>query len=362
MLQWIKLILLLIVLLSGSVFLIPINGYTAQDGPATNELKQKAQDAFLNSRYSDAAAIDLEIAEKHPESQARRYAVQMLGTLYENNIVDIKKAITWDREYLDKYADFRQASFYRDKIASLEKLMQQEEAFKIYQDIRFSNQSDETMVKKFEALLKKHPDFLLRDKIQSELGYAYARMDKRRQSYLAFKTLAGDDEKKLSTNDTVAYNIAGRYWEETSAWGWIAWGVVIVLWVAVLLMKPWQQLTRNSIINYLIFAFLWALLIAIKMPTFYNLENAGDPIKISGTVIYIAACLNLTVLLWLILLTRGKIWQTRKRALRWLSPVLTLLMTTAIFYLIIIHQPNGPQIMDVFADTYSDWAEGLFHL
>ena len=30
--------------------------------------------------YAEAAAIDLEIAEKHPGSEARRYAVQMLGT------------------------------------------------------------------------------------------------------------------------------------------------------------------------------------------------------------------------------------------------------------------------------------------
>ena len=350
-----KLIQLFILTLVGS--LLPFAGFAVENSRTVNDLKQKAQHAYIEGRYADAAAINKEIAEKHPESEARRYAVQMLGTIYENNIVDIRKAIRWDREYLKKYADPRQVSFYREKLASLGKLLRQEEDFKTYQTILFANQGDEIMVKKFEALLKDHPEFLLKDKVRRELGYAYARMDKRRQSYLAFEALSGNGEKKLSTSDRVAYETASRYWKETSAWGWAAWGVVAALWVAVLLMKPWKQLTRSSIRNFLIFALLWVLLTAIRMPTFYSMETTGYPLVIPDTVVYIAAGLNLTVLFWLLLLTRGKFWQTRLRALLWLSPVLTLLMTTAVFYLLVIHQPNGPQIMDVFSAQYQRWAE-----
>jgi tetratricopeptide (TPR) repeat protein len=355
-----RLISLLVLTLLGSLFLLPLAGFTAQNSLAVNKLKQKAQHAYSEGRYGDAAAINVEIAEKHPESEAARYAVQMLGTLYEDNIVDIKKAIKWDREFLEKYADPRQISFYKEKLASLEKLMQQEEAFKTYQKIRFDNQGDEIMAKKFEALLKEHPDFLLKDKIQKELGYAYTRLDKRRQSYIAFQALSSS-EKKLSSSDQVAYETASRYWNETSAWGWVAWGVIVVLWAVALLMNPWQQLTRSSIRNFLLLTLLWTLLTAIRMPTFYSLETMGDPIVIPDTVVYIAASLNLTVLLWLFLLTRGKFWQTRPRALHWLSPILTLLMSTAVFYLVIIHQPTGPQIIDVFADTYRGWAGELWH-
>jgi tetratricopeptide (TPR) repeat protein len=345
-----ELIRLLILMLLGSLFFLPRAGFAAQDSPAVKEMKQKAQHAYIDGRYAEAIAINLAIAEKHPESEARRYAVQMLGALYEDNLIDIKKAIKWDREFLEKYANSRQASFYKEKLSSLEKLMKQGEAFKIYQKIRFVNQGDEIMVQKFEALLKDKPDFLLKDKVLSELGYAYARMDKRKESYLAFVALSRNGSK-LSSSDQVAYETASRYWKETSVWAWVAWGVVALLWTGVLLMKPWKQLTRSSIRHFLILALLWALLNAVRMPTFYSMETGGYPIVIPDTVVYMAAGLNLTVLFWLLLLTRGKFWQTRPRALRWLSPVLTLLMTTAVLYLFFVYYPNGPAIIDIFADT-----------
>ncbi len=353
-----KLIPLLVpMMLMGSLLLLPLTAFAAPDGPAMNELKQKAQHAYVSGRYAEAADLDLEIAEKHPESGAARYAVQMLGTLYEDNIVDIGKAIKWDREFMEKYASPRQVPFYRQKLASLDKVVQQEDAFKAYQKIRFANQGDEMMVKKFEELLKERPDFLLKNKVLEELGYAYARMDKRRQSYLTFQALSRNGEKKLSTSDRVAYQTASRYWKETSTWGWVAWGFVAALWIAVLLMKPWKQLTRSSVSNFLVLALLWALLNAIRMPTFYSINTAGDPIVIQDTVLYVAAGLNLAVLFWLLLLTKGNFWQSRPRALLWLSPVLTLMMTTAVFYLLIIHQPNGPQIMDVFSAQYQHWTD-----
>ncbi len=335
-----------------SLFFLPLAGYAAQDGPAVNALKQKAQQAYVNGRYVEAEALNLEIAKKHPASEARRYAVQMLGTLYEDNVVDLKKAIKWDREFLEKYADPRQASFYREKLASLEKLKSQEEAFKTYQAILSADQGDEVMTQKFEALLKAHPEFSLKDKVLSDLGHAYARLDKRKQSYLAFQALSGNGKNKISSSDQVAYEAAGRYWKESSIWAWVAWAVVVALWAAVLLMKPWQQLTRSSIRNFLIAVFLWVLLNALRMPTYYSMEPGGYPIVIPDTVVFMVAGLNLTVLFWLLLLTKGKFWQTRPRALRWLSPVLTLVMTAAVLYLFLVYYPNGPAIIDIFADTF----------
>lgn len=335
-----------------SLFLLPLSGYAAQDSPEVNALKQKSQHAYVGGRYAEAASLDLEIAQKHPESDARRYAVQMLGTIYENNLVDVKKAIKWDREYLEKYADPRQVPFYKEKLASLEKLMSQEEVFKTYQAILSVDQGDEVMTQKFEALLKAHPDFYLKDKVLSELGYAYARMDKSRQSYLAFQAISGKNERKLSSSDQAAYEAAGRHWKETTVWAWVAWGVIVILWIAALLMRPWKQLTRSSIGYFLILALVWVLLSAVRMPTYYSIETGGYPIVIPDTVVYMVAGLNLTVLFWLMLLTKGKFWQTRSRALRWVSPVLTLLMTTAVLYLFFVYYPNGPALMDIFADTF----------
>jgi tetratricopeptide (TPR) repeat protein len=342
---------------------LPVTGFAEQERPGVNEqkpevtkvaeLKQKAQDAYIHSRYAAAAALNLEIAEKYPVSKERRYSVQMLGTLYEDNLTDIKKAIKWDREFIKKYADPRQVPVYKEKVASLEKLMNQEQAFKTYQAIRFANKGDEVMVTKFEALLKDHPDFLLKTEVQRELAYAYGRLDKRRESYLAFQALSSPKGgTKLSSSDRIASEAAGRYWQMTSSWGWVAWGVVVMLWVAVLLMKPWEGLNRASIRKFLLLAVIWLLLIAASLPVFYGIDTKGDKIIFHDTAVFIAAGLNLTVLFWLLLLTKGKFWQTRLRALRWVSPLLTLLMTTAVFYLFLIHQPNGPEITDVFAVKY----------
>jgi tetratricopeptide (TPR) repeat protein len=345
------------------LFCLPIAGFTAQDSLAVQELKQKAQHAYVDRRYSEAAAIDREIAEKHPESEARRYAVQMLGTLYEDNLVDIKKAIKWDREFLEKYASPRQIPFYKEKLASLEKLMNQEQAFKTYQAIRFANAGDEIMVKKFEALLKEKPDFMLKDDVLRELAYAYDRLDNRQQSYLAFKAIADHKgENKLSTSDQVAFKEARRHWQMSWTWTWAAWAVIVLLWVVVLLMKPWKQLTWASSKKFLLWPVLWILLTAAGMPAFYSLDTTGYPIIITDTAVYIAAGLNLMILFWLLLLTRGEFWQTRLWALRWLSPALILLMTISVIYLFAIYQPDGPEIIDVFSVKLHHWDGDWQHL
>jgi hypothetical protein len=347
---------LLVLTIFGTLFSLPVPGFTAQDSPAVAELKQKAQHAYVDRRYAEAAAINLEIAEKHPESAARHYAVQMLGTLYEDNLVDIKKAIKWDREFLEKYADPRQVPFYKEKLASLEKLMKQEQAFKTYQAIRFANAGDEIMVKKFEALLKEQPDFLLKDDVLRELGYAYDRLDKRRQSYLAFKAIESHKgEKKLSSTDQVALKAASRYWQMSWAWAWGAWAVIIMLWAVVLMMKPWQHLTWTSIRKFLLWPVLWVALTAAAMPSFYSLDTTGYPIIIPDTAVYIAAGLNLIILFWLLLLSKGKFWQTRPWALRFLSPALAMVMTMAVLYLFVIYQPNGPEIIDIFTVKLHHW-------
>lgn len=336
---------------------LPLTGLALED-PLADELKKKAQQAFVAGRYAEAAASNLEIAAQHPESSARRYAIQMLGTLYENNLVDIGKAIKWHREFMENYADPRQVSFYQEKLASLEKVQQQkqDEAFATYQKIRLANKGDEVMVEKFEALLAKHPDFLLKAEVQRELGYAYVRLDKRRESYQAFQDLSRSGGAQFSADDRNAFEKADRHWLLTKAWGGLVWGVVAILWAAVLLMNPWERMTRASLRTFMIWAVLWLLLSAVRIPSFHAINSSADAFIFPDAAVYILAALNLPVLFWLLLLTKGKFWQTRPRALFWASPPLTLLMTTAVFYLFLIHQPNGTEIMDAFAAKYRHWA------
>ena len=329
----------------------------AEDDPAVTALKQKAQQAFIEKRFAEAIALDLEIAGR-PESSARRYAVQMLGTLYEDNLVDLSAAIRWDQEFLAGYADVRQVPFYRQKIATLEKLLPQQDIFAAYQKIRFANQGDEVLVAQYEALLKEHPDFFLKDKIQAELGYAYARMDKHKESYLAFKALAQSSGKAMSAEHMKAYQAAALHWNESSRWGLAVLGLVLAMWGVVLWGKPWQRITRRSLWMLLGMTLAWVALNVARLPSFYKIETTGYPIVIPDTVVYTGVGLNLTVLVWLFLLRRAAFWQRWSRAVRLVvSPVLVVVMTTSVLYLLVIWQPNGPQVVDVFGMVFHRWTE-----
>ena len=347
--------LLLILTLLGSVFVLSAVGATMPDSPEVQQLKQNAGSAFVKGDYAQAAAFALEIAEKHPGTEARHYAVQMLGTLYENNIVDLKKAIKWDREFLEKYADSRQAPYYQEKLASLDKLLTHEEGYKAYVAIQIAHEPDEVMVKKFEALLRQYPDFILKDQVERDLGYAYGRLDERKKSALAFQSIASPDREKLSSTDKIEYGNAHRYWRMRSTWAYAAWTLILALWALVLWMNPWKQLTWASTKKFLLWPVLWLVVTGASMPFFFSMETKGYPIVIPAITVCIAIGLNLIVLFWLLLLIKGSVWQSRLRARRWLSPVLAVLMTTGVFYLWVVYQPNGPYIVDVCVVKLDYW-------
>lgn len=347
--------LLLILTLLGSVSVLSAAGAKAPDSPVVQQLKQKAGNAFVKGDYAQAAALDLEIAEKHPGSEARHYAVQMLGTLYEDDIVDLKKAIKWDREFLEKYADSQQIPFYKEKVASLEKLVNQEQAFKVYQAIQVAQDGDEALVTKYEALLKQYPNFLLKAEVERELGFAYGRLDERKKSALAFESIAPQGGEKLSSTDKLEYGNAHRYWRMRTTWAYVAWTVILALWALVLWMNPWKQLTLASTKKFLLWPVLWLVVTGASMPFFFSMETKGYPIVIPAVTVYIAIGLNLIVLFWLLLLIKGSVWQSRLRARRWLIPVLAVLMTTGVFYLWVVYQPNGPFIVDVCVVKLDYW-------
>lgn len=340
----------------NALFLLSGPAFAVENDPAAEGLMQRAQRAYLDKRYDEAAVLDSELAEKFPDSKAGRYATQILGNIYEENIVDLAKAIKWDREFLEKYADYRQKPVYEKKLAFLTKLLPLEAAFKRYQAIRSSGDGDEDLVKKYEALLREYPDFLLRDRVESELGYAYARLDKRERSYQAFQSITMEGgEKKLSSSDLATYKDARRYWQMTWTWAWIAWAVIIILWAAVLLMKPWRQMTPSSVKKFLKWPILWVVLTGACLPLYYKMEITGYPIVIPISTAIIAIGINLVILFWLLLLTRGSLWRSRPLALRIFGPILTLTMTAAVYFLFVVYYPQGPYITDLFSVKYTYW-------
>ena len=379
-----KFIPLLFLMLSGALIWLPGALFAEEAGPAASEqkspdsagqkpntpevaeqqpkltevavLKQKALDAFIHGRYAEAVACNLKIVHKFPGTKERHAAVQMLGTIYEDNLVDLKQAIKWDRVFLEKYADSRQVPFYKEKLeklTALEKGINQEAAFKAYHNIKFANKGDGYLVKNYEALLKAHPDFSMKVEVQKEIAYAYDRMNKPKESYAALQAIVSQNPgQKLSTSDQIMAEANHTYYEMNTTWKWVAWSVVAALWGAVLLMKPWRRLDRRAVRGFLIWTVFWTLLVASRMPTFYSLETGGYKFDITDTAIYTMGALNITVILWLMLLVRGEFWLDRPRVLRWTSPLLTLVMTVSVLYLFVAYQPNGPLIVSSFGEKY----------
>jgi tetratricopeptide (TPR) repeat protein len=344
-------VLVILVLLASLAGLAGVL-HADQENPEAKALQLKAQKAFTDRHYAEAAGIDEKIAQKYPGTLERRFAVQMLGSIYEDNLVNIGKALKWDREYLKKYANPRQVSYYTEKIAALEKLKVQEDSFRIYKRIRFAGKGDAIMVKEFEVLLKEHPDFLLKNDVERELAYAYSRMDKRKESFQAIQNIAKNNPNEVSKLDRALANDNERYWKMQQRYSWIAWSIVALLWGLALSMRPWKHLTRATFRMFLILSLVWVLIIASSLPTFYGIDTGGDRIILKDSQLFLAGGLNLSVLLWIFLMSRGSYWLSRPRALRFLSPLLTLVMTVAVFYLFVVYQPNGPEMTDVFTTKY----------
>jgi hypothetical protein len=328
------------------------------------DLKQRSMDAYLHGRFEEAAALNLKIARKYPASKECHYAVQMLATIYETNLPDVKKSLQWNKEFLKRFADSRQAPFYKEKVERMEKLLppdrgaagqasDQEAAYKAYQKIKFANKGDGYLVKNYQALLKTYPDFMLKVEVQKEIAYAYDRMNRPKESYATLQAIAAETPgHKLSSTDQIMAETNHSYWEMTTTWKWFALALVALLWGAVLLVKPWKRLDRVWVRRYLLWTLGWVLLIASRMPTFYSMETEGYQFVITDNVIYTMAAWNLPVILWLLLFNRGEFWLTRPRALRWVSPLLTLVMTVSVLYLFIAFEPNGPAIVSVFGPKY----------
>jgi hypothetical protein len=327
----------------------------AAAGASAGELKQDASRAFLAGDFPLAAARCLELAEKHPGTPERRYAVQTLGTLYEEKLVDVGAAIVWQRRFLEEYADPRQAEFYRRRLASLEAMSGQGPAFARYQEIRGAGSSDAVLVERLEDLLKEHPDFALRADVLRTLALAYVRLDERRSSVERFEELSRTPGG-LSVSDRAAYEKAARNWRLSSTWAGAAWAVVVVLVAAALASRPWRRTTRADLGRLGLWVAGWAVLSAIRLPSYYAASWDENPFPPSA--VYVAALLNVAILAWLFLLARGELWRTRPRALRWASPPLAVLMTVAVYYLFLVYQPKGPDILDAFGVKYDHWAEG----
>jgi hypothetical protein len=318
------------------------------------ELKRLASQEFVAGHFAQAAAHCEELARRYPPAPERRYAVQMLGTLYEEKLVDVGKAIFWSRRFLEEYAEARQADFYRRKLATLEALRGQEATFARWQALRISDPPDEILAREAEALLGAQPDFVLRADVLRTLAQAHVRLDHRRAAHEAYEALSrtpgGLTESDLPAREKAAHN-----WRLSSVWAGAAWAMVAGLLAAAVAGRPRATLTRTDLGRLAPWVAAWLVFSVLRLPSYF--AAAADENPFPPSAVYLAALLELAILAWLFLFVKGGFWRTRSRALLLSAPALTLLLTAAVYYLFLVYQPKGPDIIDSFGVEYAHWAE-----
>lgn len=335
-----------------ALLLIASNAVGAE--PGAEELKRLVSQEFVAGQFAQAAAHCEELSMRYPRAPEGRYAVQMLGTIYEEKLADLGRAILWSRRFLDEYVDAREAEFYRRKLATLEALRGQEASFARWQALRRSGPPDAVLAREAEALLCDQPDFALRAEVLRAAAQAHARLDHRRAAYEAYEALSRAPGG-LTASDRPAYERAARGWRLSSVWAGGAWSVVAVLFGAAVAARPWARLTRTDLGRLAQWVAAWLVFSALRLPSYA--AAAADENPFSPSAVYVAALLNLALLAWLFLFVKAGFWRTRRRALLVSAPALMLLLTAAVYYLFLIHQPKGPDIIDSFGVEYAHWAQ-----
>jgi hypothetical protein len=186
------------------------------------------------------------------------------------------------------------------------------------------------------------------------LAQAHVRLDHRRAAYETYQALSREPAG-LTASDRPAYEKAAHNWRLSGVWAGVAWAIVALLVGAALAMRPWETVTRADLRQLLWWCAGWLALSALRLPAYH--AAAWDENPFPPSAVYVAAVLDLGVLAWLFLFVKGAFRRTRPRALLAVAPALTLLATGAAYYLFLVYQPRGPDIIDAFGVEYAHWAE-----
>ena len=347
------------VLFTGSLFFLAV----APLAPAlATNLQQQAHEQYVKGKYREAATTNLAILSNTTSLEKdRRYAMQMLGTIYENHLLNFDSAAYWYEKFSQKYTSGAQREFYRKKLNLLRGLGDNEK--KGYSAIKKATYATEAPQKKIallEAGLSMAPSLPNRKEVLLQISHTA--FDAKQYA----KARAALLELKKIDPGVVAGELRVRFSQVEAMWRYsiiarACWAFVTVLFVSVLLTVPYRKIARKSwkMLGFLCAAWIPIAAIGICMYLWKIHALVHNPF--SKQAIFIAAIMLLVITFWIFSARFSLLHRISGSATIVVLPICSLLLAVASFFLFLYHQPKRELILEDFGERYVHWIQGTAH-
>ena len=327
---------------------------------ASGELLQKqAHNQYVNREFRKAAATNLAIlADSASSAHHRRYATQMLGTIYENHLCNFDSALIWYHRFADTYARGGQKTFYKKKIDFLEGLSEQEKkGYAILQKAIYATKDSLEQIALLEKGLAAAPELPNRIEILKLISHKAFEAMLYAKARAAMIEIEKSDPKLIKGDMLYRFEMVQSIWRKTIM-ARIFWVIVILLLAAVLPTVPYGRLSGKAWKMFGLLCGAAALLGIVGIVVYLAKIHMLDHNPFPKNSIYVAALLLLAVTIWTFLARFSIIGRTSGRAAIVVLPLLSLLLTYATIFLFSYHQPKRVKIFTEFGERYEHWLKG----
>lgn len=324
-----------------------------------DSLQRQAHKQFINKQYRKAASTNLSIvADTNTSINDRRYAMQMLGTLYENHLLQFDSAAFWFEQFNEKYASITQHDYYKNKISFLRGLKGNEiKGYSIVQKAIFASNDLQEQVKLLEDGLALAPQLPNRKKVLIFLSqkaydagmYAKAYKTMLQLQEMAPGILAGELKDRYSKVRTIyQQSIIAR----------ISWAIVILLFLIVIFSTSYKLISFKALkkLYYLIIG--WTLFSIILLIIYFIRINRLDHNPFSIFSIFIAIFLLLVITVWIFFARFSLLNRSSYTKTIIVLPLCSFILTLAVWFLFLYYQPERTKILYEFSERYMHWIEG----
>ncbi|MBN1576063.1 MAG: hypothetical protein JW913_05900 [Chitinispirillaceae bacterium] len=321
-------------------------------------MRQEAHERYIKGEYRKAADANLALlADMASTEQNRRYALQMLGTIYENHLLQFDSAAYWYERFSSKYARGVQKEFYRKKLAFLRGLGNDEKkGYALIQKAMYGTRVPHEQIALLEEGLATAPKLPKRREVLlllSHIAYEADMYAKARSTMLRLKAM---------DPDAISGDLRTRFMQVQAIWrrsiiSRVCWGVVALLLAAVLFTAQYNKVSRRAWKLFAVLCAAWVLLSAAGVVIYISKIHSliHNPFTVPG--IFVAALILLVIAAWIFLARFSLLWRISGRAAVVALPVCAVLLTVASSFLFCYHQPKRVKILEEFGDRYMHWIQ-----
>lgn len=328
-------------------------------GSSGEPLQKQAHSQYVNREFRKAAGTNIAIlADSASSVHHRRYATQMLGTIYENHLCNFDSALIWYRRFADRYARGGQKAFYKKKIAFLEGLGEQEKkGYAIIQKAIYATQDSLEQIALLEEGLAAAPELSNRTDILTLLSHKAFGAGLYAKARAAMLELRRSDPQLIKGDMLYRFEMVQSLWMK-SIIARVFWVIAVLLMLAVLPTVRYGKLSGKAWKTLGILCGAAALLGTVGSVVYLAKIHALVHNPFPKSSIFIAALLLLAITVWTFCARFSIIGRISGRASIVVLPLLSLLLALMVSFLFCYHQRKRVKIFTEFGDRYEHWFTG----